>query len=144
MIVSCGFKPVHLAKPYFQSCQLICNDEFSEFALQLKRRLVQTNVQISEDAPLIITVDAAFKAIAYNNESSVLARLWNTYYEAEVTLKEGKFTKTLPPFKVERSFYSQPNELFENSEQLKIIKMEMADQLAKQIWQTIIVPFHDN
>ena len=133
-----------IVKPYFKTCQLICSDEFGDFALQFKRRLVQSNVTISPDASLIIRIDTKFKSDTYNNESSVLARLWNTCYEAEVTLQRDKFKKQLPLFKVERSFYLQPNELFESSEQLNIAKQEMAEQLAEQIWKTIIVPFYDN
>ncbi len=144
MIMGCGFKPAEIVRPYFKTCQLICSDEFGEFALQFKRRLIQSSVIISPNASLVIKINTKFKSNTYNNESSVLARLWNTCYEAEVILQKNELKKQLPLFKVERSFYLQPNELFEGSEQLSIVKQEMAEQLAEQIWKAIIVPFHDN
>ena len=137
LISSCGFRPLgtkslppQLHQVYYQPEHL-----YGQFEVTFKKRLEAYGiVLVSEPKATAPTIHAKSNYTSNNNNpaSSTQARIYNLTYSATISVSDFHNQPLLGPqtASVTRSVSLLPNEIFETTPQIEIIKQEMMQDLS--------------
>jgi outer membrane lipopolysaccharide assembly protein LptE/RlpB len=143
----CGFTtyninslPPQLKQLYYQT-----DHPYAPFEVGFKKKLVAAGIKVlstpKKSTPTII-ITSLYNHDANNSASSTQARIYNLSYTATVTINDGDNKQLLAPqiATVSRSITLQPNEIFEATSQVAIIKQEMRQELTTKIFNILSSP----
>jgi len=139
-LTGCGFKlrfidslPPQLNKVYYQA-----TNPYEKFSLNFKQALKSSGAifltQPEKSSP-IITVTSNYHYANNNPSSSSQARIYTLNYSASITIRDYDNNILMPKrsASVSRTITLQPNEVFEGTPQVEIVKAEMVQELSNKL-----------
>lgn len=147
-LVGCGFKthnvnslPPQLNQIYYQT-----EHPYEPFEINFKKRLKAAGLNLLSEpkkSALIINVTSSCGNPTTNNtSSSTMARTYDITYTATVSITDyyNKYILNTQTASATRSITLQPNEVFEATPQVAVIKQEMQQELAIKILNILSAP----
>jgi outer membrane lipopolysaccharide assembly protein LptE/RlpB len=140
LLSGCGFtlRTVKSLPPPLQQIYYQTDNPYGQFEVAFKRALKasKTILLTAPDKTLpILVVTSNYNYNTTSSISSVQARIYTLNYTATVSINDF-FNKTLlapQTVGVTRNVTLQPNEIFESSSQVVIVKQEMARELSDKV-----------
>lgn len=147
LLAGCGFTtrninslPPQLSPAYYQA-----EHPYEPFEASFKKRLKATGVILlfePQKSSPIIKLSSNFSYTTNNPSPSVEARIYNLNYTATISISDFYNKELLAPkvATVSRSITLQPNEVFEATPQIAIIKREMQQELSTRVFNILSAP----
>jgi outer membrane lipopolysaccharide assembly protein LptE/RlpB len=144
LLVGCGFSTYNVNSLPPQLRQLYYQAEHPNeaFEINLKKKLKAAGVNIlsepTKSSP-IININFSYSSGVNSPISSTQARIYNLNYAATITISDFYNKNLLAPqiAAVTRNVTLQPNEVFEATSQIAMIKREMQQELAIKIFNIL-------
>jgi LPS-assembly lipoprotein len=143
----CGFKlrsidslPPQLNRVYYQA-----KNPYEKFELNFKRTLKSSGTillnQPEKSAP-VLNIASNYYYANNNPASSTQARIYTLTYSASITITDYKDNILTPKrsANVSRTITLQPNEVFEGTPQVEIVKNEMIQELSNKLLNILSSP----
>ncbi len=147
LLIGCGFTSYNINSLPSQLRQIYYQADYPNepFEISLKKRLNTAGVNILNEptkSSLILTVGSNYSAKTNNPASTNQARVYNLSYSATITINDFYKKNIIAPHTVTvtRDITLQPDEIFEATSQVAVIKREMQQELVIKVLNVLSAP----
>jgi len=144
LLAGCGFhlRSAESLPPEFHTIYLQTANEYGEFEVTFKRALKASGVVVTDDidqAKLRLILTSNYNYTTTSAATSNQARVYSLTYLATIyaTDKNGKTILKLKSTSVTRSVALAPDEVYESSNQITIVKHEMQQELVNRLFNIL-------
>jgi len=137
----CGFAPLNMKAlpPQLKQVYYQADHAYGPVEVKLKKKLKSAGIILlpsSTKSALIINFSSNYSHTSYTNISSVQGSTYSLTYTATISISDFYHKTLLSPqnITVTRSVSLNPNEVFELTSQIEIIKQEMREDLINKIF----------
>lgn len=152
LVAGCGFKSTNQAAlaVLWPKLNLVTIASFDEMGVAVGRLLEASNIKVYENAADAtnlpsLTLDSSFNYYTSGTLTSIGARFYRMRYVLNATLKDasGKVLWQRHGLEITRDILLQPNEIFEHSNQVKLARREMCQEMASKLMQALLLKYEN-